>query len=79
MNTGEQASQTVVLYEDLISSKLDFLSYCTQWVWSLLSPEERYHIFTDLFSTTNDPYGNIVILSQNLQLYSLPLSTFELS
>jgi hypothetical protein len=52
---GEQAAQTVILFEDLLSNKLDFLNYCTQWVWSKLTPIQRHEAFVEIFNQHSDP------------------------
>lgn len=71
---GPQASQTVVLYEDLIKTKVDFLVHCSVWVWSILSVEARKKIFCkfmDVTDTSKADFPNITFRCHFVHLNSL--------
>jgi len=47
---GPQAAQTVVLFEDLLKTKLDLLNHCSMWVWSALPSRSRSIVFMGLIN-----------------------------
>jgi hypothetical protein len=77
---GPQASQTVVLYEDLIKTKVDFLVHCSVWVWSILSVEARKKIFCkfmDVTDTSKADFPNMYAISLVSFIGSSSFSTFR--
>jgi len=47
---GPQAAECAVLLEDLLLHKLDLLTHCTNWIWSVLPRQVRQNVFFSLIS-----------------------------